>query len=649
VALPTPELDDRKFQDIVDEAKRLIPRHCPEWTNHNLSDPGVALIELFAWMSEMVLFRMNQVPDRLYSRFLDLVGIQPFAPSVATAPVTFLLSGAVDQVVRIPAGTEVATVGSTDGAVVYTTTDELQISQPRLVTSLTGRDGPDGETYTDVWDELRYDRQSVRCFTSDPITPGDAFYLGFDTPIAGNLLLCHVAASIEGIGVDPDHPPLLWETWTGEGWAPVGVRRDTTGGLNRDGDIELLVPLDGAPLTLGGHRGHWLRARLLTPEGRQPPYQASPQVQSVSVVSLGGTVLGQHCQIVGREVLGRSDGSPDQEYRVATAPVLPRHADEVVEVVVDGVPEVWQEVHDFSASGPTDSHIVWDSATGAIRFGPRVRYPDGSIRQHGAIPPDGGVVQVTGYRHGGGARGNVGAGTLTSMRTAIPYVSRVTNLAPGLGGVDGETVENAKRRGPLSLRTGNRAVTAGDFERLTLESSAEVARARCLPPATPSDPVRILVVPHVRRRADQLTLDDFALSTPLVDQIRGYLDARRLLGATVEVGTPYYQGITVAALVTSLPGRPESMVRQRAIDTLYGYINPLDGGPNSSGWDYDTDINAATIGQLLEGIEGVDRVEEVLLYEYDLRTGSRHGVGRELIRLDGQSLFLSAGHQVVVR
>ena len=60
--LPAPELDDRKFQDIVDEAKRLIPRFCPEWTNHNVSDPGVALIELFAWMSEMVLYRVNQVP-----------------------------------------------------------------------------------------------------------------------------------------------------------------------------------------------------------------------------------------------------------------------------------------------------------------------------------------------------------------------------------------------------------------------------------------------------------------------------------------------------------------------------------------------------------------------------------------------------------
>ena len=87
--LPTPGLDDRTFQDIVDEAKRLIPQYCPEWTNHNVSDPGVALIELFAWMSEMVLYRVNQVPDRLYTHFLNLVGIEPFPPSVDRTDLTF--------------------------------------------------------------------------------------------------------------------------------------------------------------------------------------------------------------------------------------------------------------------------------------------------------------------------------------------------------------------------------------------------------------------------------------------------------------------------------------------------------------------------------------------------------------------------------
>jgi predicted phage baseplate assembly protein len=310
---------------------------------------------------------------------------------------------------------------------------------------------------------------------------------------------------------------------------------------------------------------------------------------------------------------------------------------------------VWEEVADFSRSGPTDRHVVWDGASGVVRFGPVVRYPDGSTRQHGAIPADGAVVSVTGYRHGGGARGNLGAGTLTTLRATMPFVDRVLNHRPATGGVDPESVENAKVRGPLSIRTGERAVTAGDFERLTLEASAEVARVRCLPPKSPLDPVRLLVVPQVRGSVLEEGLDDYAVDDALTQQISEHLDARRLLGTTVEVGTPYYQGVTVAALLQALPGRPNTLIRDRALDLLRRFVHPLQGGVEGRGWPFDTDLNAATLAQMLESVDGVDRVEEVLLFEYDLRTGRRSGAGREVIRLAPDSLFLSAGHQVVVR
>jgi hypothetical protein len=75
----------------------------------------------------------------------------------------------------------------------------------------------------------------------------------------------------------------------------------------------------------------------------------------------------------------------------------------------------------------------------------------------------------------------------------------------------------------------------------------------------------------------------------------------------------------------------------------------LVGGSDGTGWPFDADVNLAVITQLLEGVDGVERVDEVLLYEYDLRTGRRLGGGKDVIRLDKQSLFLSAGHQVVVR
>jgi len=109
MSLPAPNLDDRRFQDIVDEAKRRITRYCPEWTDHNVSDPGVALIELFAWMTEMILYRVNQVPDRLYVKFLELVGIELFSAAPARTDLLFTLAAPSPEPIRIAAGTQVGT------------------------------------------------------------------------------------------------------------------------------------------------------------------------------------------------------------------------------------------------------------------------------------------------------------------------------------------------------------------------------------------------------------------------------------------------------------------------------------------------------------------------------------------------------------
>src|SRR6266849_5998762 len=141
--LETPRLDDRRFQDIVDEAKSRIPRYCPEWTDHNVSDPGVALIELFAWMTDLLLYRVNQVPDKLYVKFLELIGVRLEPPRAARAPVTFYLSAAQPTDVAIPEGTEVATVRTeTSQAIVFTAEADLTIRTPALIAALTRRAGP---------------------------------------------------------------------------------------------------------------------------------------------------------------------------------------------------------------------------------------------------------------------------------------------------------------------------------------------------------------------------------------------------------------------------------------------------------------------------------------------------------------------------
>jgi predicted phage baseplate assembly protein len=644
MTLPVTNLDDRSFQDIVDEAKRLIPKYCPEWTNHNLSDPGVALIELFAWMTELTLFRLNQVPDVFYTRMLNLLGFEPFPATAARADLTFWLTTALDEVAIVPAGTRVGTVGDMGEPRVFTTLGDLEIAKPVLSAALTSAGT---EVYTDVWDDLRIDRSAVACFPT--ITPGDCFYLGFEQTLAGNALRLDIAANVEGIGVVPDRAPLRWEIWQGEGWIPVRPYLDTTGGLNRNGHVILLVPNQHEPLMLGGSRAFWLRARLMAAEPGQPTYRASPQIRSLQVSAVGGTTLAEHSDVVGREVLGLSTGKPDQIFKVRSTPVLPRQLGETVTSSHNGVVVEWTEVDHFGASTQHDRHFVWNSTTGEIHFGPLIRYPNGSSRQHGAVPAEGALLTVTTYRTGGGAAGNVGGGTLRGLRTTIPYVGDVENVNAAVGGVDAETVVNAKERGPQSLRTGGRAVTAEDFERIAAESDPSIARVRCLPPLQTGRPIRLLLVPAVTRRPEQIQLDDFALPDAMTSRVRRHLDERRILGTTIEIGTPYYQGVTIATLIAARPGRPTSLVRDRVLTALYAYLNPVNGGIDGSGWGFDTDLNAASVFQLLEAVEGVERVDEVLFFEYDLRNHERVGFGKDLVKLDRDSLFLSANHQVVVR
>ncbi len=647
--LEPPHLDDRRFQDLVDEMKRMIPRFTPEWTNHNVGDPGVALIELFAWTAEMVLYRVNQVPDRLYTHFLNLVGVEPFPPSAARTDLTFWFSAPAAGQITVPADTEVSTVPvADDEPVTFSTVHSVTVEPPQLVAARTGIAG--SALTLDTWESLTVPGQSALCFGSLPVTAGDALYLGLARSAAGHVLRLDIAARAEGVGIDPLAPPVAWEAWSGTAWVPVSVESDTTGGLNKTGAVVVLMPDQHEPIMLDGTHAHWLRVRLIPQTTGRPTYQTSPRIDELQVSTVGVTVQAEHTRRVSTESVGRSTGVPAQSFTVAHTPVAARRSGEEVVVVTDGVAHAWQEVADFAASGPSDRHVVWDSATGEIRFGPMIRQPDGSRRQCGAVPPDGAHIQVSGYRSGGGARGNVGARTLVTLRSAVPYIASVTNLGPASGGVDAETSAEAKVRGPLTLRSSNRSVTAGDYEQIARRTSVEVARAHCLPADESGvGRVRVLVVPDVRTRLEAQTLDDFALNRDLWEQVSRALEETRPVGVAVEVGAPFYQGVSIAALVRALPGRPVPVVRQRVEEALTRYVHPLIGGQDGTGWPFETQLTQTALVQAVELVDGVLAVDELQIFEYDLRTGRRIGDGHDSLPLAPNSLFLPAAHRVVVR
>src|SRR3954452_15633616 len=129
MALQQIVLDDRNFHELVNEARLRIHRTCPEWTEHNVSDPGITLIELFAWMTEMLVYRINRVPDKLHVALLELLGIGLAPPSAATADLRFRLSAPPQEPITIPAGdTQVGTLRTaSEESIIFQTVEPMTI------------------------------------------------------------------------------------------------------------------------------------------------------------------------------------------------------------------------------------------------------------------------------------------------------------------------------------------------------------------------------------------------------------------------------------------------------------------------------------------------------------------------------------------
>jgi predicted phage baseplate assembly protein len=647
MALPAPNLDDRRFQDLVDDAKRMVMRRCPEWTDHNVSDPGVTLIETFAFMTDQLLFRLNQVPDRLYVKFLELIGLRLIPATPAQADVTFWLSAPAITAVGVPTGTNVATLRTEgDESVVFATGSDLRIVPCALEYVATQR--ADADAQVDHTDELKMG-QSFQVFSDVPRV-GDTVLIGLSNPVPNCVVRLDLDCTVEGVGVHPDHPPLVWEAWNGKEWQRCLVSTDGTGALNTAGEIHVHVPAGHESSVLGGNAAGWLRARVIEVGEDWPTYQASPLVTALSASTIGGTVEANHCEIVEDEVLGDSEGVPGQEFWTSRRPVVIGAGGAVLETTSDDGWQEWTAVHSFAASGPDDRHYILDGTAGSIHFGPAIREPDGSVRQYGAVPHYGTTIRLRRYATGGGRVGNVGKGAIQTLKSSIPFVSRVENLAAAWGGVDGEGIEEAKARGPILLRTRSRAVTAEDYEAITQEAAPDVARVRCVTAGDEdTDPgsVRVLVVPAAAEVEGRIDFAELVPEEETLSRISQRLDEVRLIGTRVLVSPPRYRGVTVVARIIARPRLDKARVRAEALEALYRYLNPISGGRDGRGWEFGRPVQSGDVYALLQRVRGVDLVEDVRLFGANPVTGER-GEETQRLDVDRHSLIFSFEHHVRV-
>jgi predicted phage baseplate assembly protein len=667
--LPLPALDDRRWSDLVEEARALVPLYGPDWTDHNASDPGIMFAELFAWLAEMDLFQLDQVPGRHRRKFLALLGITPQPPEPARTVLRFEVAPGTTPVL-VPSTTECAGLDPYGTPVRVRTRYPVQVIDTRLVRIDTGN----GSGETQLTDRRRRG-EPFAAFGPDP-RPGSALQLTLsDPPPAGVPLSVAITVDDPPPALDRPHHSArtVWETRLSAGrWQRLPAV-DTTRSLTQSGRVELTVP-SGADLGQPAYLRCLLAAGTYdaAPKLRDLAVNGVPAEQSVPVGELTWTIAetavitgtpapgtpahlglrldGQHritvldtgdpdapellvlryrppaagtpgVLTVEASRLGTGTGEPSQTVTCQPAPVQPSSLRlYTVEGLDAGTTwREWSIVADLDASGPADPHAVLDATTGALTFG------DG---RHGLAVPDGSPI-VAAYLYTVAEAGDLATATINDLagsahNTALfaaagasPAVT-VTNPVPLAGGAAAETLEHAEDRAAELPGQPTRAVTVADYETLARQTpGTRLARVAVLPDTHPGLPCVVAVGVMTVVLLPYLPLGHPAPSPGLRYAVAAYLDRHRMLGTRVEVTGPTYTEVSVDAQVQATRSASRADLANRLHAALDGFFDPLAGGPDGTGWPLGRDVYRLEVMRVLDEVPGVEHVLELELLTAD--------------------------------
>jgi hypothetical protein len=342
------------------------------------------------------------------------------------------------------------------------------------------------------------------------------------------------------------------------------------------------------------------------------------------------TAWGVQSETVRDEILGSGTGIADQQFTLTKFPVVSEElwvdelatlteserktlADETpadVREVFDDAGNLshfyirWGAVDDLAEAGAADRVYAIDRTFGQVQFGDGV---------HGTVPPIGKDNLVATYRAGGGARGNVAAGLITTLRSTIPSVDKALNPAAAGGGSDTELVEDAVVRGPRSVKHRGRAVTAEDFEQLALESSQAVARVKALPLFNDrgeyeTNWVTVIIVPA---SADARPAPSPQLRYRVEQYLRERAHSTVAFPRQVKVSGPAYVEVTINADIYAESIDLAPQVEGAAVAALEAFLHPLTGGYASAGWEFGRLPCLSDFYGLLEAVPGMDHIENL--------------------------------------
>jgi len=658
--LPVPNLDDRRFDDLVAEARARLGTHLPELTQIAPGDPVHAFIDLFAWLTETILYRANLIPERLRRVFLNLLQI-PLRPArgargvvcVDALPTSAQRAPLLVDGAQLKAGRQtLTTVGELQPTPLSLAVLAKQTMTPEELQSL-------GLTLQDLHEQFGLRKGE----TATPFRPrrfevgkeplvltgslDAALYLACLAPrplqgqlsalrqnVAGTILNLAIAPAddVQGDAISDLAPrPLIWELAfkaqqdeaTLPTYLPLEVVSDSSRGARQVGVVRLRLPSDPKLF-----QSFAPADPMFSGLGAQPPELADeeeaalvtlwlrlrcPEHPKLALGYLGLNGVDVLAQAVKQDqILGRGTGHPDQVVVLPDQEIDPDSL--VLEVEENGAWVAWRRV-DFLAGQEPDAKVYqFDPQTSYAYFGDSV--------SAGYRPPHGVRIRAARYLFGGGRDGNLPPGSIKEVVGGSAR-HKVRHEWPLKGGIDAESIEAAEKRIPQFLTHRNRAVTREDFKLITEANPVNpVARAEVRPGFLPGARIEaartnvpgvisVFVLPPGQPALGQTPKP----TQGLLKDVFGYLLNRLLIGTELYVLSPEFVPVAVGVRLQVQDPQTERQILREVERAILESLWPLaPGGADGAGWPMGRAVRANELLTQAARVPGVLAVDKVSLF-----------------------------------
>jgi hypothetical protein len=606
-------LDDTDFATLVNRARALIPALAPAWTDFNLHDPGITLLELMAFIADAQIYGLGRLRQDERRGYAALMGIRQHGPRPARG---LLWPGDVPAQASgtwlpplglppLPPGTQAVAPGDSPHCTIE---HGMWFTPARLIRIATRL--PDG---TEL-DQTAVNGRPGASFAPFGAAPalGTELRLRFQGSLvrgcdiaAGQAPVLSIGVEAEPFGSLADPPPevparpgaVLNAGIAGSSGfdQPAAIIADGTGGFARNGAMLLRLPdaltQPGSPDTVE------IVLRLASGAFSLPPRVLQIAVNALPIRQLTAASVEQ-----------LATGLPDQLLTL-TENVPADGGALVVGWLGGGLRHDWAVIADLEQAGPADRVFVYDKTAHSLRFGNGV---NGAVPP--ALPPPGATIRVD-YAATAGQTGNLPAQTGWSVGGLAHFVNR----DPLTGGQDAETLDGLRHAARPQLADARPLVTDSDVQQAALEAPGlHVARAEVIDVYDPVTPclagalgTRTLVALRQRRRSE--------VAAPPAAEDPGWLAAleRRLrpalpLGERLRVIGPNYVPFTVNAALVARQGADTAAIAQAAAQLLQGRLAPLPIAAYEP-WPLGRAVSVLTVAGWLRRLNGVVALQHLTL------------------------------------